>query len=344
MMMGRSPLTGDQNEFSANLYLYRYGESIVHTGVFLWRNRSAGDAARIRESTLPQLQTMKKLLREIGIVLVVTLVLFTAAVVLFFAEGGEIYGFNHDPNNPVVSLKHPKYEFTIVDEEIIPIDDGTEIKSVELWQLPPKNILATVITSPMAYIPPITASLITIFTSAIGLALLILFTKRSETNRDPDSRREQIYRWICQHPGKTQQQIAADLGISRGSLKYHLGKLMKNREIHQRTSGTYPQYFPSTACRSPEEETLLTFINRSKDCLILSTLLEHPRITRTRLAADLSLSPSTLSWRMKRLENHNLILSENSGRERTYKLTPKAEEICRKLLAPVDNDPHTPDA
>lgn len=276
--------------------------------------------------------------------LIVALVLFSAAVVLFFAEGGEIYGFNHDPNNPVVSLKHPKYEFTIVEEEIIPIDDGTEIKSVELWQLPPKNILATVITSPMAYIPPITASLITIFTSAIGLALLILFTKRSETNRDPDSRREQIYRWICQHPGKTQQQIAADLGISRGSLKYHLGKLMKNREIHQRNSGTYPQYFPSTACRSPEEETLLTFINRSKDCLILLTLLEHPGITRTRLAADLSLSPSTLSWRMKRLENHNLILSENSGRERTYKLTPKAEEICRKLLAPVDNDPHTPDA
>ena len=338
MMMGRSPLTGDQNEFSANLYLYRYGENIVHTGAFLWRNRSAG--------MLPQLQTMKKLLREIGIVLVVALVLFSAAVVLFFAEGGQIAGINEERTNPGNPLYQDigGYVFEPVEETITPLYDDEEIVQTELWQMPLRDALLLIGIAPFTYIPPSISKIISVLYLVSGIALLILFTKRSETNRDPDSRREQIYRWICQHPGKTQQQIADDLGISRGSLKYHLGKLMKNREIHQRTSGTYPQYFPSTACRSPEEETLLTFINRSKDCLILSTLLEHPGITRTRLAADLTLSPSTLSWRMKRLENHNLILSENSGRERTYKLTPKAEEICRKLLAPVDNDPHTPDA
>ena len=143
MMMGRSPLTGDQNEFSANLYLYRYGESIVHTGVFLWRNRSAGDAARIRESTLPQLQTMKKLLREIGIVLVVALVLFSAAVVLFFAEGGQIAGINEEQTNPGNPLYQDigGYVFEPVEEERETFDEILDSIDEELEQRKEDEVL-----------------------------------------------------------------------------------------------------------------------------------------------------------------------------------------------------------
>ncbi|HJK56160.1 MAG TPA: hypothetical protein O0X75_03010, partial [Methanocorpusculum sp.] len=115
----------------------------------------------------------RELLREIGIVILVVLVLFSAAVVLFFAEGGEVYGVNHDPTNPVISLEHPEFVIEVIDEEIVPIYDGTEIKTVELWELPPKEIIRQLIISPMAYIPPITSHLITLFVSSLGLAFLV---------------------------------------------------------------------------------------------------------------------------------------------------------------------------
>ena len=57
----------------------------------------------------------RELLREIGIVILVVLVLFSAAVVLFFAEGGEVYGVNHDPTNPVISLEHHDFEIDAID-------------------------------------------------------------------------------------------------------------------------------------------------------------------------------------------------------------------------------------
>ena len=75
----------------------------------------------------------RELLREIGIVILVVLVLFSVAVVLFFAEGGEIYGFNHDPKNPPENqLVRGNIVFIPADKEITPIYDDKKIISVDL--------------------------------------------------------------------------------------------------------------------------------------------------------------------------------------------------------------------
>ncbi|MDR0981540.1 MAG: winged helix-turn-helix transcriptional regulator [Methanocalculaceae archaeon] len=280
--------------------------------------------------------------KDLGIIILLLFVVFAPGTLLFFADDGQIAGINEDPNNPGNALNHDigGYVFEPVEENITPLYDDTEVVQTELWQMSLRDALVFIGIAPFTYIPPSVSKIISILYLASGLALLILYAKISEKNRDPNSRREQIYRWICDHPGRSQQQIADAMNISRGSLKYHLNKLLERKEIHQITSGTYPQYFPGTKSTSSEMEMLLTFIARDKDHQIIQNLFEHPGITRTQLAADLHLSPTTTSWRMKRFAKQNLIISQNHGKERVYELTPETTENYRKIRTWFEYDPN----
>ena len=171
----------------------------------------------------------RELLREIGIVILVVLVLFSAAVVLFFAEGGEIRGINHDPDAPSKPLVHNKYTFEVVDEEIVPIYDGTEIKTVELWELPPKEIIRQLIISPMAYSPPITSHLITLFVSSLGLAFLVLYRRKDKLLEN--ERPEQILAYLSKNPGHSLQQITDALAINRSTARHYLRSMEKSKKL-----------------------------------------------------------------------------------------------------------------
>lgn len=280
--------------------------------------------------------------KDLGIIILLLFGVFAFGALLFFADGGQIAGINDDPNNlgPIYYQDIGGYVFEPVEEPITPRYDDTEVIQTELWQMPLKDALLFIGIAPFTYIPPSFSQFLSFLYLASGLAFLILYAKISEKNRDPNSTREQIYRWICTHPGKSQQQIANSMKISRGSLKYHLNKLLKQKEIHQITSGTYPHYFPGGRAISTEMEILLTFVARDKDHQIIQTLIEHPGITRTQLTVTLQLSPTTLSWRLKRFAKQNLIIIQNQGKERIYKLTPETTENYQKIRTWFEPDPN----
>ncbi|MCZ0860150.1 winged helix-turn-helix transcriptional regulator [Methanocorpusculum sp. MG] len=282
--------------------------------------------------------------KDLGIIILLLFIVFAPGILLFFADDGQITGINEDPHNPGNALNHDigGYVFEPVEETITPLYDDTEVVQTELWQMSLRDALLFIGLAPFTYIPPSVSKIISILYLISGLAFLILYAKISEKNRDPDSTREQIYRWICTHPGKSQQQIADSMKISRGSLKYHLNKLLKQKEIHQITSGTYPQYFSSSKKFSDEMGMLLTFVARDKDHQIIQNLFEHPGLSRTQLVADLHLSPATITWRMKRFAKKNLIISHTHGKELIYELTPETIENYQKILTWSEHDPNVP--
>ena len=282
----------------------------------------------------------KELLREIGIVLLMILVLFSAAAALFFAEGGEIYGFNHDPNAPSKPFVYETLELEIlVDEEIVPIYDGTEIKSVELWQLPPKDILLTVITAPMAYIPPITAHLISLFISALGLAFLVLYRRKdSRENRQENGRPEQILAYLRKHPGSSLQQIADALGMPRSTLRHYLRRMQKK----QTTSYQYqerPYYFAAGTSRSETEQKICIILSRDHEAQALTAIRQHPGITRRELAGLLQLSPAACDWYLQRFLEEDLLITISDGIHTRCRLTREAENACRSIADETSADP-----
>lgn len=94
--------------------------------------------------------------REIGIVCLLCLLLLFPSSILFFIDGGQIIGINEnlEKKQNIVGQTVDNVLVTPAHGVIKPIDDGTEIVSVNLWQLPPRDILIRIITKPMAYIPP----------------------------------------------------------------------------------------------------------------------------------------------------------------------------------------------
>ena len=281
--------------------------------------------------------------KDLGIIILLLFVVFVPSTLLFFADDGQITGINEDPNNPGNALNHDigGYVFEPVEENIIPLYDDTEVVQTELWQMSLRDALVFIAIAPFTYIHPSVAKIISILYLVSGLAFIVLYAKISEKNRDPNSSREQIYRWICAHPGRSQQQIADSLKISRGSLKYHLNKLLERKEIHQITSGTYPHYFPSNKSLSSEMKMLLTFVARDKDHRIIQNLFEHQGSPEPSLPQT-CISPATTSWRMKRFAKQNLIISKNHGKELTYELTPKAAENYREIRTWFEPDPNVP--
>lgn len=138
----------------------------------------------------------------------------------------------------------------------------------------------------------------------------------------PDSRREQIYRYIRDNPGKSLQQIADAMQLHRSSLNYHLSKLKSNREINLIHFREYPRYFPSNKGISDEEKILLSLIAEDKDHKLFQTFLNNPGISRKKLAAELKLSEETVAQHLMSFKEHSLLSSENHGREVQYTLTP----------------------
>ncbi|MDU9377076.1 hypothetical protein McpSp1_17220 [Methanocorpusculaceae archaeon Sp1] len=272
---------------------------------------------------------------DIGIIVILLLIVFVPTTILFFADGGQIRGFNEDQNNPGNPLNTDigGYIFVPVEEDIVPIYDDHEIVQIELWQMPVRDALLMIVVSSFAYIPPSVSKIISFIYLTSGLAFIILYYKISGKKRSPNSRREQIYQYICENPGKSQQQIADAMQISRGSLKYHLNRLQDSDEIHQKMHGEYPRYFPSHKGISDKEKVLLSLMSEEKDHLFFQTLLNNSGITRKELATTLEISEATVSWHLSRLENYSLFSTEKSGRELHYTLTPETVAAYQKIVS-----------
>ena len=272
----------------------------------------------------------RELLREIGIVILVVLVLFSAAVVLFFAEGGEIRGINHDPDAPSKPLVHNKYTFEVVDEEIVPIYDGTEIKTVELWELPPKEIIRQLIISPMAYSPPITSHLITLFISSLGLAFLVLYRRKDKLLEN--ERPEQILAYLSKNPGHSLQQITDALAINRSTARHYLRSMEKSKTLSAASYHGHTHYFAGGSGISETERLMYIILSQEKARQVIRIIREHPGITKQELAGKLRISPSSCNWYLRRFRDDGVIMIIFDGVHNHYRLTSEAEAAYKTIL------------
>ncbi|MDO5844385.1 MAG: hypothetical protein Q4Q53_04495 [Methanocorpusculum sp.] len=122
-------------------------------------------------------------LREAVRVILILLLVAVPSVFLFFIDGGQIHGINYNPETIPILTDEVDINgviYTVLEEDIEPIYDGTEIINVELWQLPPRDIILRFITYPMAYIPPSFSKLLSLLYLSIGFGFVILYRKKKQ--------------------------------------------------------------------------------------------------------------------------------------------------------------------
>lgn len=277
--------------------------------------------------------TDKERLREKAILLFLVFIVLIPTTILFFADGGEIRGISERVatagEQTIVNVDG--LVLIPVHEDILPEYEDDPANARELWQLSPRDIVLILITYPFTYIPLSVAKIISLLYLASGLSFLLLYQRNTKRN-DPDaaSRREIIRTYITEHPGKRTQQIADALSLPRSTLTYHLRTLQKTHDIVQIRYGGQPYFFPANTGLSDVQRILYLLLRiKANDPPVLRTILDHPGITRSGIAALIGLSPTSVEWYILRLKHLNLIITEKQNRARSYRPTSATEIAYR---------------
>lgn len=129
--------------------------------------------------------------------------------------------------------------------------------------------------------------------------------------------RQRLYSIISRFPGLHYREIQRRTGIAMGQLTYHLDCLKKVHLIKTVKDGEYLRYYTNEQMGIDERKILE--LSRQKSVRhILLYLLENDSCDHISLVNSICLSPSTISWHIKKLIDANIISKKSEGRRSIY--------------------------
>ncbi|WP_221056839.1 winged helix-turn-helix transcriptional regulator [Methanoculleus chikugoensis] len=191
-----------------------------------------------------------------------------------------------------------------------------DMTPIEWWQVPPQILITSLLIG--------TAPELVVVANVLLLLNVWLFfgyrriAKRAALEHET---RTAIYDHIRAHPGIRLGTLAEDLGINRGTLRYHLGILQEFGMVAAAAVGGQTGYFENRQRYSPLEAKVLIHLKNPNTRDILFTLLEEPGASRRDLAERLGITASSVSWHLRRLSGDGVVLREKSGADVRYTLS-----------------------
>ena len=129
--------------------------------------------------------------------------------------------------------------------------------------------------------------------------------------------RQKLFTLISECPGIHFRDAQRRTESSTGNLTYHLDCLVKAGLLTSVRDGKYLRYYAFTE-KSAEEKRILEIARRKTDRHILLLLLQNETNTNEELSEILNLSPSTISWHIKKLIETNILSVKAEGRRVFY--------------------------
>jgi len=190
-----------------------------------------------------------------------------------------------------------------------PVEDGVGVDStgadatITFWDLPLRIQVYYVSGLLVAFLGSLK-----IFPAVIGRI------KRFVENQNKQS----ISKYIIDNPGTTKAEISRNLGINRGTVKYHVHKLESNGKIASIAVGKFTRLFKNSSALKNDEETFAAHIRGETSRILLCSILESPGITNQELAEALRLDKSTVHWHAHKFLADDVIKFEKEGRYLKY--------------------------
>ena len=129
---------------------------------------------------------------------------------------------------------------------------------------------------------------------------------------------EKVLHFVQNNPGCHLRRIKRVLGISMGTVQYHLDKLEKLGKITSTKRGFYKYYFPAGLFKENEKEILevLTHETARK----LTFIIEQKSPTQTDIVNNVRISTSPVGWHVGRLIDLAIIREIKDRRYKRYQL------------------------
>ncbi len=116
---------------------------------------------------------------------------------------------------------------------------------------------------------------------------------------DQENTQEKIFALLREHPNLTRKELATGIGITSGSIKYHLDTLRKAGRIRhvgptkkgnwEVIENKFSKTLPKTAQENTQENTQEIAQENTQE-KIIALLREHPNLTRSELATKIGIT------------------------------------------------------
>ena len=142
--------------------------------------------------------------------------------------------------------------------------------------------------------------------------------------------RRKIYQIVRQYAGTHFREIERKSSLATGSAQYHLNYLKKRELIKSEKEGNTLRYFPKEF--KTENKKIMGFLRQKSIRGIILFVLMHENCNHEQIADSIKLSPSTVSWHLKKLQDSNIINFSKKGRKTHYKIITDKNEIMNLLI------------
>ena len=143
--------------------------------------------------------------------------------------------------------------------------------------------------------------------------------------------RKKIFDVVRKNAGCHLREIQRVAGLSFGSASYHLSYLKKHNLINEETDGKNIRYFPLDF--PVKNEKLLMLLRQRSVRTILLFIFGNEGGTHQQITSSVKLSPSTVTWHLKKLLDTGIIRSGKQGRYKRYFLCIPKGEIMDLLIS-----------
>ena len=142
--------------------------------------------------------------------------------------------------------------------------------------------------------------------------------------------RRKIYETVQKSPGCHFREIERRSGLATGSARYHLVYLAKRGLINEVKDAGNIRYFPKSIVSG--DKKLLGILRQKSMRDILLYILTHENCNHEHIVKAVPLSPSTVSWHVRKLQGQEIIACSKRGRKAFYTVRIDKDEIKNLLI------------
>jgi predicted transcriptional regulator len=142
--------------------------------------------------------------------------------------------------------------------------------------------------------------------------------------------RRKVYQIVRDFAGAHFREILRKSALATGSAQYHLDYLKKRGLIKVEKEGNNVRYFPKDF--KTDNKKIMSFLRQKSIRDILLYILMHNNCNHEQIAQSVSISLSTISWHLKKLEDANIVGFVKKGRKTYYNILIDKTEVMNLLI------------
>lgn len=142
--------------------------------------------------------------------------------------------------------------------------------------------------------------------------------------------RKRVYNTVRNNAGCHFRELQRRSSLSVGSVRYHLDYLKKNGLIIEEKQDNNTTYFPAEF--KIENKRIMILLRQKSIRNILLFIVMNNQPNHEQIVKEVKLSPSTVSWHLKKLHQSGIINMKKEGRKTYFSLKADKKEIINLLI------------